>query len=191
MSEKKVLETRSRDEIDRAFHELSEGDLSRLRKIAGYYAWPRRLDAEELVQEALRRVLDGGRVWPNTIDFVRFLAGVMKSVSHGEIKRRMEQPVLVALVNHGAAEQGVDPPDSVPNAEECLIAEGELAEMKKAVLDLFNDDPVAQVIVEGTMENLPAEELQNLTGLDPTAYASKRRLIRRRIDKKFFRGVRS
>ena len=44
-------------------------------------------------------------------------------------------------------------------------------------------EPVAQVIVEGIMEGQRGEDLRALTDLDPTAYQSKRRLIRRRIAK--------
>ena len=38
------------------------------------------------------------------------------------------------------------------------------------------------------MEGIEGEELRELTDLDKTAYQSKRRLIRRRIDKKFPKG---
>jgi hypothetical protein len=38
------------------------------------------------------------------------------------------------------------------------------------------------------MEEMEGEELQELTELDATAYQSKRRLIRRRIDKTFPEG---
>jgi hypothetical protein len=35
------------------------------------------------------------------------------------------------------------------------------------------------------MEGMRGEDLRALTDLDPTAYESKRRLIRRRIEKRF------
>jgi RNA polymerase sigma-70 factor (ECF subfamily) len=38
------------------------------------------------------------------------------------------------------------------------------------------------------MENLNADELRELTGLDKTAYDSKLKLIRRRIDNKYPEG---
>ena len=46
-------------------------------------------------------------------------------------------------------------------------------------------DQLARDIVEGTMEDMAADELRELIGLGPTAYDSKRRLIRRRIDKAY------
>ena len=60
--------------------------------------------------------------------------------------------------------------------------------MRLCLLSLFEDDEIAQVILEGMMEGIDGEELWKLTDLDMTAYQSKRRLIRRRIDKRFPRG---
>ncbi len=57
--------------------------------------------------------------------------------------------------------------------------------MKAALLDLFEDDPTVQIILEGIMEGMEGEELRELTELDVTAYQSKCKLIRRRIDRKF------
>jgi hypothetical protein len=49
------------------------------------------------------------------------------------------------------------------------------------------DDPAAEVIVEGLMEGMRGEDLRTLTDLEQTVYQSKRRLIRRRIER-FLRG---
>jgi hypothetical protein len=45
--------------------------------------------------------------------------------------------------------------------------------------------PLAQVMVEGGMEGMEGEELREVTGLTKIAFASKRRLIRRRVEKAF------
>ena len=77
-----------------------------------------------------------------------------------------------------------DPADPTPNVEERSAAEEDsIVERKQQVIALFDGDPVAQVIVEGIMEGQRGEDLRALTDLDPTAYQSKRRLIRRRIAK--------
>ena len=60
--------------------------------------------------------------------------------------------------------------------------------MKVCLLSLFEDDEIGQVILEGMMEGVEGEELRKVTDLDNTAYQSKRRLIRRRIDKKLPKG---
>ena len=60
--------------------------------------------------------------------------------------------------------------------------------MTACLVSLFEDDEIAQVILEGMMEGIEGEELRKLTELDKTAYQSKRRLIRRRIEKRFPKG---
>ena len=51
------------------------------------------------------------------------------------------------------------------------------------IVMLFDDDPVAQKIVVGMMEGARGEELEQASGLDKTEYESKRKKIRRRIEK--------
>jgi RNA polymerase sigma-70 factor (ECF subfamily) len=54
-----------------------------------------------------------------------------------------------------------------------------------AIIALFEDDPIAKLVLEGVMEELTVDEMRELTGLDKIAYDSKRKLIRRRIDKQY------
>ena len=51
------------------------------------------------------------------------------------------------------------------------------------IVQLFDDDPVAQRVVIAMMEGARGQELQDLSGLAKTEYESKRRKIRRRIEK--------
>ena len=111
----------------------------------------------------------------------RFLAEAMRSIAHGEKEKGDKQPVLVAIANHGDSE-AVDPPDPGPDPEQLGMDSEAATAMKRAVLALFEDDPTAQIILEGLMEGMEGEELRELTELDATTYQSKRRLIRRRID---------
>lgn len=55
---------------------------------------------------------------------------------------------------------------------------------RSEIVAMFDDDIEAQAIVEGLLDNMRGEELRALTGLNETAYESKRRLIRRRIEKR-------
>jgi RNA polymerase sigma-70 factor (ECF subfamily) len=77
------------------------------------------------------------------------------------------------------------------NTEEFLTRDQHAGAVRRHVLSLFDDDPEARDIVEGTMEGLSPGELRELTGLDKTAYASKRRLIRRRIENAYPEGWKS
>ncbi len=87
MSVDPVPSARTRAEIDCAVRELTAAQWTRLRQIAGLYAVGRPIEAEDLLQEAFRRALDGERKCPVTVDVVRFIAEAMRSIADGELKR--------------------------------------------------------------------------------------------------------
>ncbi len=179
---------RAPDEIACAIQDLSDADWTRLGKVAALYARNRLIEPDDLLQEAFRRALDGRRNCPVHVDPVRFLAEAMRSIADGELQKREVQPRLVPIANHGGDETAVDPPDPALDPEQRAGSAEEAAAMRACLLSLFADDEITQVILEGMMEGIEGEELRELTELDNTAYQSKRRLIRRRIDKKFPKG---
>lgn len=188
MSTGQVVATRSRDEIASAIHLLTAADWARLKLVARKYANGRPIEPDDLLQEAMQRAIDG-RVCPTHVDVVKFLAEAMRSIAHGETEKAEHKLVLVPVAKTGDHPAEVlavaDPAQSV---EERMMSEQNAAVFRRDVLALFDDDPQARDIVEGTMEDMTPEELRELTGLSQTAYDSKRRLIRRRIDKAYPQG---
>jgi DNA-directed RNA polymerase specialized sigma24 family protein len=180
-----VRSIRSRQEIDEALRTLPDAGWVRLRKVATVLCPGRPLDAEDLLQEAFTRALNGSRTCPVHVDVIAFLAEAMHSIASDAAKawvRHPEQRAIALITDEGLA---VDPPDCRPNAAEALESDGEVRRIKQAIVVLFADDAVAQVMVEGIMEDMEGEELREVTGLTKTAFASKRRLIRRRIETAF------
>ena len=51
------------------------------------------------------------------------------------------------------------------------------------IMVLFDDDPIAQKILKGMEDGARGKDLQQASGLSPTEYESKRKKIRRRIEK--------
>ena len=151
-------------EAEAAVRALTGRDKTLLMKVAMMYAAKTPYDHEDLVQEALLRVLDGKRVWPRGLAPVQFLWGVVRSIA-SEWKKKRKPPKILP-----------ECPD--PAGEERRIIAG-LDVVK--FLALFDDDPIAQIIVRGWMEGLRGQELQDLSGLDKTEYESKRTKIRRWI----------
>ena len=190
------------DEFACAIRDLSDADWIRLRKVATICGRKSVIEPDDLLQEAFRRALDGRRNCPVDVDLVRFLAEAMRSIAGGELEksgvrrrsngdeaRKHEPPPrLVAIANHGGDETAVDPPDPGLDPEQRAGSIQEAAAMRTCLVSLFEDDEIAQIILEGMMEGIDGEELQELTDLDETAYRSKRRLIRRRIAKRFPKG---
>ena len=175
-------------DIEAALLVLPEVGWIRLRKIAGALARTYPVEAEDLLHEACCRALDGRRHCPSNVDFFRFLSEAMKSIASDTLKAMKRHPELHLVSGADGEENTYDPPDEQPNAEETLVRAQEASRIKQAILNLFEDDPVAQIMVEGIMEDMDGEELRALTELDKTAFASKRRLIKRRIEKAFPEG---
>jgi DNA-directed RNA polymerase specialized sigma24 family protein len=147
-----------------AVRSLSPGDKTALTKIARFYAKKTPYDHEDLLQEAICRVLGGARAWPRNVPAVAFLWGVVRSIAW-EWKRELIE----------TAPGGADP----AGEERRAIAGLDIAK----IIAAFDDDPVAQMMVRAMMEGARGQELQELSGLDKTEYESKRTKIRRRIEK--------
>lgn len=174
------VERKSQEQITQAIGGLSDADKVRLKKVSRRYARPA-ISAEDLLQEAFARALAGGRTCPVDVDIVRFLAEAMRSIAHGEQEKLRVEVMELDGIEETALPPTVDLGTEISREEQSKVVLGQ-------ILSLFEDDPEAQEIVEGITAGFTAAELRELTGLDQTAYNSKRRLIRRRIDRRFPEG---
>lgn len=175
-------------DIESALLALPEVGWIRLRKIADVLARIYPVEAEDLLHEACCRALDGRRHCPSNVDLFRFLGEAMKSIASDTLKAVKRHPELHLVSITDDEESTYDPPDEQPNAEETLVRAQEVSRIRQAILNLFEDDPVAHIMVDGIMEGMDGEDLRAFTELDKTAFASKRRLIKRRIEKAFPEG---
>lgn len=173
----------SEDEIVEAIRALSAAGWDRLGRVARVFCRGRPIEPEDLLQEAFSRAIDGSRNCPRNIDIVRFLIGAMRSIASGAMKVLSQQPEFRAVLLIGDDGLALDPPDGRPTAEQQTISNQEAARIRREVLDLFQDDLTGYVLVEGMMEGMDGEDLRATTDLSKVGFASKRRLIRRRIDK--------
>jgi DNA-directed RNA polymerase specialized sigma24 family protein len=183
-----VDSTRSRDEIEQAIHSFSTPDWNRLDHVARYLCRGRDLDPKDLLQEALTRALDGSRTCPANVQVIRFLSEAMRSIASDTTEAMRRQPEFQAVPLLGEDGSVIDVPDREPSAEERLISLREAKRISAAVLEIFADDPIAEIMVVGIIEDMDGEELRALTELDKTSFASKRRFIRRRITDAFPKG---
>jgi DNA-directed RNA polymerase specialized sigma24 family protein len=190
------VSVRSSDEIVAAIRGFTDAQWARLRMVAEKYArkYARlcALEAEELLQEAFCRALAEDRRCPSHVDPVKFLAEVIRSIADGEINKVENQIDVVPVMQPGAVpESAVDPRDSRMSAEQSLIADEDAEAFRQAMLGLFPEDQQARDLIDGILEGCEGEELRALTDLDEIGFASKRRLIRRRIDKHYPKGWKS
>jgi DNA-directed RNA polymerase specialized sigma24 family protein len=157
---------------------LNQMDLLRLKAIARVYArgLPPEVMWEDLLQEALTRVVSGSRRRPQGVPMVAFVAGILRSLraEHWRRAGRGRDDALRLDHEHDVSLALSDP---TPGPERALSARQELI----AIRELFADDPTAAAIIEGLAEGLSAEEIRRTTGLSRTDYDSARRRIRRAL----------
>jgi RNA polymerase sigma-70 factor (ECF subfamily) len=176
--------TRSPEEFAEAVRCLSPVEWGKLRRIAAAEALGGPTEGEDILQEAFARVLEERRPWPGAVNLVAFLAGVVRSIASAEeemVGRSAARRPIPLFDRSGA--MVVDPPDGNPPADKRLMEEEAAKETRRKITDTFPGDYDAQILVEGILEGLEGEELRGLTDLNPTAFASKRRLIKRRLTK--------
>jgi DNA-directed RNA polymerase specialized sigma24 family protein len=150
-----------------AIKSLSDGEKAALLKVAKVYARTRltRYGHEDLLQEAIVRVLEGTRRWPTGVPFMAFMCGTMRGIAwdwRGESQDGASDENELAILEEGNAIARID---------------------AQKLLTLFADDPVAQKLIVGMMEGARGEDLWESSGLTRTEYESKRRKIRRRIER--------
>ncbi|MEO8316050.1 MAG: sigma-70 family RNA polymerase sigma factor [Pseudomonadota bacterium] len=160
---------------------IAKLDLLRLKTLARLYArgLPPDVDWEDLLQEALTRVLTGSRVVAGEVPPVAFIAGVMRSLRSEHRRRFLRARRDAAAEQRGASVAGrdVEVRDTSPLPERVLSARQELAQ----ICNLFADDPVVLGILNGLAEGLEPEQIRERLGLTSTAYDTARRRMRRAL----------
>lgn len=167
-------------ETARALKLVTDMDLLRLKSIARLHArgLPPDVGWEDLLQEAITRVLTGARQPPENVPVVAFLAGVMRSLKSEHWRRvsrkrdpgREPLPLTGRRTSHRPALR-----ETAPDPERSLIAQEQL----HAIQRLFADDPVVLGIITALGEGLAAEEICRALGLTRTDYDSARKRLRR------------
>ncbi len=156
----------SQSEIAALVKALTHGQKTALVKVARFYASRTNYDYEDLLQEALSRALAGDRSWRRDLQAVTFFSGVIRSIAW---EWRRNDGLMVE--DYEASDEGSG-------------ARGVIARLDvQRVLALFDDDPIAKKLAAQMMVGTKAEELQAACGLSSTEYESKRKKIRRRIEK--------
>lgn len=161
---------------------VTDLELLRLKTLARWYArgLPPDVTWEDLLQEALTRILVGTRRVPDGVAAVAFVAGVMRSLRSECWQRIGKKGTRKRRRSGGGSEpvpRGGDLVDSAPDPERTLVAQQELAAIRK----LFVGDATALLILDGLARGLTAEDIRLAAGLSGTDYASARRRMRRTL----------
>lgn len=183
------VSVRSCDEIAASVRDLTEAQWIRLRKASAYFAWVYNLSGDDLLQETFYRALAGSRKCPSNVDLVRFLVQAMRSIANGEAEKVENEVDVIPVVQPGVLVDGaVDLKDSKETQEESMIAAESDEAIRQSLLGLFPNDRHARDLVDAILAGYEGEELRALSDLDQKGYASKRRFMRRTIDKHYPQG---
>ena len=161
---------------------LSQMDLLRLKSIARVYArgLPPEVTWEDMLQEALTRIIVGSRRPPEGVTTVAFVAGILRSL-RAEYWRRATRESggsSTLRIDHESEESlALALSDPTPGPERALSARQELIAIKQ----LFSDDPIASRIIDGLGAGLSAAEIRRSMALAKIDYDSARRRIRRAL----------
>jgi hypothetical protein len=187
------------DEVAAAIEALKDADLTRLAKIAKWYIkqkppWINQNEYLELVDEAVSRLMDGTRKCPRSVGIVQALRGIMRSIVSDEIKKWLrehgEPSARLRTVDGENVPEPIQYRSPTLDPEQQLIRQEEVAEQLRKrieILRLFKDKLPVQKILEGMLNGLRGEALQEWSGLGDKEYASARRMIRRRLEQHDFR----
>jgi DNA-directed RNA polymerase specialized sigma24 family protein len=156
-------------------------DLLRLKSIARLHArgLPADVSWEDLLQEALTRVLTGARRIPERVAPVAFIAGVMRSLRSEHWRRAgaTERREYAVSGYRAYRTRELALRDTAPDPERSLMAIEEL----KAIEQLFADDPVVLGIIDALGEGLTAGQIRDRHTLSKTDYDSARKRLRRAL----------
>jgi DNA-directed RNA polymerase specialized sigma24 family protein len=157
-------------------------DFLRLKSIARWHArgLPPDVTWDDLLQEAITRVLVGSRRQPQGVKMVAFLAGIMRSLRAEHWRRARQGPGAAATLRIDHTRDLSKEPalrDSAPDPEQSLMAREELC----AIEGLFAGDIVALRIIAGLAEGRSAAQIRDAAGISKTDYDSARRRIRRAL----------
>jgi DNA-directed RNA polymerase specialized sigma24 family protein len=161
---------------------VSKMELLRLKTIARVYArgLPPDVAWDDLLQEALTRIISGARRQPEGVAMVSFVAGVMRSLRAEHWRRVLKgtpgrDAVRIDRMVDGSRE--VDLRDPSPGPERSLSAQQEI----RVIEGLFADDPLILKIIAGLGQGLSAEQIRAALKISNTGYDSARRRMRRTL----------
>ena len=160
-------EYRTKQELEECIEALSETDLLRLKNIAEYYTGNHELEAEDLLHEAICRVLTGSRkACPLDVEILTYIAGILKSIAYGEREK-------CKRIDHYNDKEWQDI-QSLP--DQAVLEEQAYNELES----LFEDDDEILLLIFYLSDEASPEEIQKSEGWSKTKYDSIRKRMRRK-----------
>ena len=197
----------SLEDIRRAIQSLTEADMVKLQRYAdnrirriGKSASNR--DAHLLLTEAMNSLLEVGRRhwYPDRVDLVGFLIGAMRSISSNWARKAAEGGVLeisetdqIRISDAGEEQKSAiakTPSPSLDPEQQLIRQECQTEDqLIEEIATLFKDRYLASLILDGWKAGMKGPEIIEALNIDATEYRTEVRLVRRRIDERWPKGM--
>ena len=196
----------SLEDIRRAFASLTEADWVKLDACAN--ACIRRIgisasgrDACQLFMKAMDSLETGRRLWrPGNVELVPFLIGTMWSISSNWARQRMttgylelSESDLVTRSDEGEElDNALEQARAKDPTPEQQLVESEYTTQEQLVEEiesLFKDKPLASLLIDGWKAGMKGPEIIEALNIDENQYRTAARLVRRRIDTRWPKGM--
>jgi DNA-directed RNA polymerase specialized sigma24 family protein len=171
-------------EMHDSIEALSDPDFARLDSASRAFSRLCGIPADDLLQEAYTRALEGRRTCRRGTGIVEFLCGVMKSLASQENEARKEglRPVVVRRNGEPVLPDVVADIVSPEHATASAIDDRDAL---AAIDGLVADDEQLQLLIEGIDDDMRGAELQDLLETDERGLAALRKKFRRLLQGAF------
>jgi len=166
----------SPDEVRRALDRLSRADIVRLSLLARNWlrGLPRR-SPDDLVNEAIERILSSRRPWPCDLDRVAFINGVMRSIADQWRKENHREPLSEDHASKIVEGCTIEPDHEINDM---------VAKMRRSIAE----DELARQMFEHLLVDRDRDEIQSAIGVDATGFDTVRRRMFRHLKAAFASG---
>jgi DNA-directed RNA polymerase specialized sigma24 family protein len=165
-------------EVRRIIGRLRRPDILRLSALARTWATGlRQHDADDLLNEALDRVLSGRRPWPTDLALPTFLSQVMRSIASQWRRENRREPLTEDETGKVFEEESHDPAT-------CYEMGDLISRMRRAL----DTDPSALGVFDHILADSDREDAQAALGVNATQYDTARRRMVRQLFEAFHSG---
>lgn len=165
----------SRDEIEFALAAFTAKEKAILLRGSTFLSFVNGFDsADDLLQEAVVRALEGRRKCPRGLPMVVFLFKSMSSIANSVAKARKRSGIV--LLADVVEEEDVHLPGQAYDPEDVVAAQEALARID----GLFKDDIDVQILIEELAKGLRGEALRASLGVTETELDTMRKRMHRK-----------
>jgi hypothetical protein len=185
VTDEKGASTLSRAEVEATLAAFTPADWQRAKVIAaGFCAGITGLACDDLLQEAVTKLLEGARTWPAGVHPLVVLKNVMHSVASNARKHNAASPIDEA-VQLDPVETDEDTKTPAVQGKVTVTPEDKFSG-KQQIIDLYaalGGDQDLELLVLVWADRLRGKDAQDELGWDEKKYDAERKRLTRRLQK--------